>query len=484
MILGVTCERCHGPGREHAAHHRQHQGDAAHAIVHPGNLPRERLMEVCTQCHSNVRRRGPLFSYRPGEPLEASYRTLHARYPEDDQVANQVRDLGQSKCFQKSAMTCITCHDPHRPQQQAAVHRACLECHTPAACKEQPRLPAAVRDDCTGCHMPVRVWMNVRYHTTEDRYVPVARRSDHRIAVHPEGKQAVLLAWLRKQTDATSRAEATRLAGELSRYWLTEAEQRRRAARLLGTIGALREALKADPAPATRQRLQEAIARQGEFDRLVLAGNAVGQRFPTETMQIMKKILEIKPDYAPAHGELGTMYALLGNAVEAKAQLEAVAECDPDDSYGLTTLAALTYREGKWGESVALFARADDIDPYNAPIQHGWGLALLKLEHWADAAVHFRRALTIDPRHAAASEGLSEALRHQGQVEEAILHARKAVRWTESQDARMLLTLADAYAAAGRPGDARKTVQQALTAAEATNPGLVPAIRARLEEGR
>src|SRR5207249_3458746 len=25
MILGVTCERCHGPGREHVTHHREHR---------------------------------------------------------------------------------------------------------------------------------------------------------------------------------------------------------------------------------------------------------------------------------------------------------------------------------------------------------------------------------------------------------------------------------------------------------------------------
>jgi tetratricopeptide (TPR) repeat protein len=480
MILGVTCERCHGPGREHVEQQRRHPDGSARAILHPGTLPRERLLEVCTQCHGNVKRRGPAFSYRPGQPLEACYRTVQNKYPEEEQVANQVRYLRQSKCFQKSELTCITCHDPHRPPQPAAARRACIRCHDAAACTEQPRLSAAVRGDCVGCHMPARIWMNVRFHTADDQYVPVTSRSDHRIAVHPEAKQAVLLAWLRSQSDANSRTEADRLAGQLAEHWLNEADRRRRAGRLLGTIGALREAWQATPNPPTRRRLQEAIERLAEFERLVTAGNSVDPHRPDEKMAIMQKILEIKPDYAPARGELGTLYLLTGNSAEAKAQLRAAAEDDPEDSYCVTALAAIAYREGRWADAAALFARADEIEPYDAATHQAWGLALSKLGRWDDAASHFRLALTIDPRHAPASKGLSEVLLSQGQLQEALLHARRAVRWTDRQNPHLLLTLADVYVAAGRPADARKTLERALTAAETADPGLVPAIRARL----
>jgi hypothetical protein len=85
------------------------------------------------------------------------------------------------------------------------------------------------------------------------------------------------------------------------------------------------------------------------------------------------------------------------------------------------------------------------------------------------------------PGHAGASRGLSEALRHQGQADEAVRHARRAVRWTDAADAEMLLTLARAYAAAGRPADARRTLRDALRAAERDRPDLVPAIQADLD---
>jgi hypothetical protein len=57
LTLGVTCERCHGPGRDHVAFHRaQTPGNrgtlGAQFIVQPKKLSRERQMDLCAQCHS------------------------------------------------------------------------------------------------------------------------------------------------------------------------------------------------------------------------------------------------------------------------------------------------------------------------------------------------------------------------------------------------------------------------------------------------
>src|SRR5262245_34594551 len=116
FILGVTCEVCHGPGREHVEFHEAHPDDREpHAIARPGRLARERQIDLCAQCHSNaLKHRGPAFRYRPGERLEDYYLTLQTRHPEEDHVANQTTYLRQSRCFQASeTLTCTTCHDPH-----------------------------------------------------------------------------------------------------------------------------------------------------------------------------------------------------------------------------------------------------------------------------------------------------------------------------------------------------------------------------------
>jgi hypothetical protein len=62
--------------------------------------------------------------------------------------------------------------------------------------------------------------------------------------------------------------------------------------------------------------------------------------------------------------------------------------------------------------------------------------------------------------------------------------ARRAARLTGFQNPDVLVTLAEAYADAGRPAEADETASRALAAAQASNPHMLPQIRRRLEEMR
>ncbi|MBO0697785.1 MAG: tetratricopeptide repeat protein, partial [Zavarzinella sp.] len=473
FVLGVTCERCHGPGNEHVEFHRAHPRDeAAHAIVHPGHLSRERLIEVCTQCHGNsTKPRGPTLSYRPGEPLEKYYRTARTPHPEDDHVANQVKYLRQSKCFQKSeTMTCVTCHDPHRPHDRADVHaaqRSCLQCHKPEACTDRPNLPTAVRDNCTACHMPQRVWMNVHFHTTDDRYVPAIRRYQHRIANDRVARSEVLLAYHRTQGGDDSRREADRLARELAEHWLKQAGRLRQEYRFLAAIGAAREALRLDaPAPLgakAKAALAEAEALQTKVDRLFMeALRAAGQQRPAEAIGLLNDVLAVKPDFAPAHSKLGTLYAATGQFDRATEHLARVAKDDPDNASGLAMLGWLAYLGGRGQEAVEYYRQADEIEPFDAKINYHWALALIRLDRWADAADRLRRVLRIDPTHAAGSRSLAVALLHLNRTAEAVRYAWRAARLTEFRDPETLVTLADAYSNAGRLPEAAAAAAAAI----------------------
>jgi tetratricopeptide (TPR) repeat protein len=490
MILGVTCEKCHGPGRDHVAFHEAHpKADTPQAVVRPALLARERQLEVCTQCHGNaIVPLGPAFRYRPGEPLAASYRTTVTEHPENDHVANQVQYLRRSKCFQKSELTCVTCHNPHRPHEPdkpGAGARSCLKCHKPADCGERDRVPAAVRDDCVGCHMAPRVWMNVHFHTEDDRYLPPIRRYQHHIAVDPVARQEVLLAWYQAQPDEPSRHEADRLRKALVGHWLAEADRRRGEHRWLAAIGALREALHLDPAPAVRAELDRVIATQTQLDDDLVAGmHEVEQRRFGRAVERLTRVLAVKPDYAVAHAKIGTAYAGTGQPELARKHLEAVARYDPDDPYGFMMLGWLAYLRGAADEAVAHYRKADEADPYSAKVHYHWGLALTKLGRFPEAAEHFGKALTIDPDHAGACQALSDALRRSGRPVEAVGYAKRAARLTDQGNADVLLTLAEAYAAAGHPVRARDTAARALQVAPASNPELVPEIRWRLEELR
>lgn len=113
-------------------------------------------MDLCAWCHAG---QGvalvPAFSYVPGQPLER-----YIRLPQPDPNAppdvhdNQVAMLRNSRCFQASDMTCLTCHDSHAPQHDLAeFSQRCMSCHKPSSATFQ-RKDHPVTNNCIDCHMP------------------------------------------------------------------------------------------------------------------------------------------------------------------------------------------------------------------------------------------------------------------------------------------------------------------------------------------
>ena len=145
-MLGISCERCHGPGQEHVDHHRSmddssDEADAAH-IVKPYELTREQQIALCAHCHGNANiRTSPPFTWRPGDLVEDHYRVATGGLPEDNHTANHVQYLSESSCFQNSEMTCVTCHDPHAKEDSSLVRSfdvSCGSCHETEDSRNRP----------------------------------------------------------------------------------------------------------------------------------------------------------------------------------------------------------------------------------------------------------------------------------------------------------------------------------------------------------
>jgi hypothetical protein len=159
FIVGITCEKCHGPGREHAQRFAAKlPAGASSAVLNPARFSRERQMDLCAWCHAGAGSSlKPAFSYVPGELLDK-----YLRLPQPDPSApvdvhgSQVEMVQRSRCFQKSDMTCLTCHEVHVVQHDLAqFSQRCLSCHKPGSAMF-PKQGHQVASNCIDCHMPLQ----------------------------------------------------------------------------------------------------------------------------------------------------------------------------------------------------------------------------------------------------------------------------------------------------------------------------------------
>jgi hypothetical protein len=169
-VLGISCERCHGPARQHAALYKtktSHSPTNAKAspastkIVNPAKLSPARQSDICAQCHGGQGERflQPAFSYVAGQPLDKYIDLGPIDSAKDVDVhGKQGKLLVKSKCYQMSKnMTCSTCHDVHKKEPDLeTMSQHCLSCHkTPET--ETPthaKLGQALTKNCVDCHMP------------------------------------------------------------------------------------------------------------------------------------------------------------------------------------------------------------------------------------------------------------------------------------------------------------------------------------------
>jgi predicted CXXCH cytochrome family protein len=190
----VGCEKCHGPGGDHA------KQPLASNIVNPIRLDYVQANDVCIQCHSQ--------GQPPASPIKGKYYD----WPVGFQVGLKLSDfwkleehkLGetsfthfgdgtahknrmQGNDFVTSLMythgvACFSCHDAHGTDNNALLWKPanvlCLDCHGPNS-PNGPRAPSIEQhthhkagsqgNECIACHMPAIEQtiadVNVRSHT-------------------------------------------------------------------------------------------------------------------------------------------------------------------------------------------------------------------------------------------------------------------------------------------------------------------------------
>lgn len=169
LVRGVTCERCHPGGEQHAR-----------AMELGGPLTLQKWAELtplesvnrCGECH---RRADQLTA----EELSPD-RTVLVRFASVG--------LAMSRCFldqdlvrgpaQATRLDCLTCHDPHRPAETSPEPylQKCAQCHGPQESQARECTSPQTASNCLTCHMPsVRVTDDL---VLTDHWIRIRKDSD------------------------------------------------------------------------------------------------------------------------------------------------------------------------------------------------------------------------------------------------------------------------------------------------------------------
>ena len=487
MVLGVSCEKCHGPGEFHVDYHREHpDAQQPSSIAMPADMSRSQQMDLCAQCHSNAnKRRTPPFSYRPGDSLEDHFRIDLNNHPEEDHTSNQHRYLQESTCYQASeTMTCVTCHDPHLPTKMARTlaRESCSQCHEPKDCGEHVRLPNDLQSKCVDCHMPYEYVNNITFDLADDQYVPIIQRHDHRIAVNQEASDLTRLRWLESQLDDESKQQAAELRQRLVEQKRNEADGYEQEDRFLAAAGVLRELLLLEEDEAAKSRLKSLLQTRRELDQKMAEGiRLIGERDYDAAIQQFEFVVAKKPVHAAAHGKLGLLLIETGREAEGIEHLEKVSEIDPDNGYGHALLGYLYLTKNDLQTSREYYLRAEACEPYNAKIKRYLGQIAFRQGQSEDAESYWRSALKIEPQNLEVLSTMVNYLTEKQRRVDAVLLVEKCVERTQGTEPQLLVGLADLYLLVGREDRAVETLREAKIATSQDNPQLLQTIHQMLQ---
>ncbi|MGA7158529.1 MAG: hypothetical protein WBY53_16910 [Acidobacteriaceae bacterium] len=161
---GVSCENCHGAGGRHASNeedsrNRQKYND----IFDPSTLAPVDINDFCGSCHRTT----------PDVLATGIHDIRNIRF--------QPYRLENSACYNPAdaRITCISCHNPHRPLDTNLddYDHDCLACHAggkiTSAQHAAPKCPRATHR-CASCHMP-KIELPGAHYAFTDHYIRVVK---------------------------------------------------------------------------------------------------------------------------------------------------------------------------------------------------------------------------------------------------------------------------------------------------------------------
>jgi Flp pilus assembly protein TadD len=182
-IINVSCEACHGPGREHVDFANSRRFDSASYnprdhLYMTSRLTAHEQVDDCARCHA--RRVQYTLAYNHEGEFMDHYVPEILRdhlYFADGQIYDEVFEYSsftQSKMYQMN-VKCTDCHNPHSLELKLVGNALCGQCHSPSQYDTPEHHFHTVNTEgaeCINCHMTGRVYMGNDYRRDHSFRVP------------------------------------------------------------------------------------------------------------------------------------------------------------------------------------------------------------------------------------------------------------------------------------------------------------------------
>ncbi len=346
---GVSCERCHGPGKQHVI--KMSSGGGSREIVNPAKLEPRRRDSVCAQCHltgeARITREGrSLSTFRPGDLLSSHVTSFvwSSGARSGIKVTSHFENLWQSACKKASGdrLSCLSCHDPHtvpvETERKEYFRGKCFSCHQNLDCKLKIELRARKGNDCIACHMPKSAALDVGHTVFTDHSIP------RRIGGRP-------------------RPEAGVSERSLISFWGGDIE----GARELGLAYA-----------------EAAVQEQNDV-------------YYARAFELLKKAEPERPRDARLLEQLAYLYEHFGDENKAMTLYRRAVQADPSQVVAAVNLGSLLAKRGRFQEAIPLWEDALSRNPGLETASVYLALAYLRVANPAAAETALLKTLEYNP---------------------------------------------------------------------------------------
>lgn len=182
-IIDVSCEACHGPGKNHVEYISSAQFGEGNKIpgsklIQTPGITNRVQVDLCGPCHarrSSIRtsgiHSGPFLNHFIPQLLDTVFYHADGQIKEEDYVYGSFL---QSKMYTRG-VKCTDCHNPHSLDLKFSGNDLCGQCHEPAKFDNPDHHFHTVGSEaakCINCHMTGQVYMGNDFRRDHSFRVP------------------------------------------------------------------------------------------------------------------------------------------------------------------------------------------------------------------------------------------------------------------------------------------------------------------------